>query len=75
LFTNSYLLDAKILLQFAIAVVPALVVETILSFYYPVNNVISTYFILGLGLLLVVCSVIFLKKLDSRWKGKMFRIA
>lgn len=75
LFTNSYLLDAKILLQFAIAVVPALVVETLLSFYYPVNNLISTYFIAGLGLLLVVASIIFLTKLDSRWKGKMFRIA
>lgn len=75
LFTNSYLLDAKILLQFALVVVPPLVTETLLSFYYPLNNNVSILCISGLGILLVAASVMFLNRLDSRWKGKMFRIA
>jgi len=75
LFTNSYLLDAKILLQFALLVVPPLVTETLLSFYYPINNNISILCISVLGILLIAASMMFLKKLDSRWKGKMFRIA
>lgn len=75
LFTNSYLLDAKILLQFSLAVVPVLLAETLLSFYYPVNSEFSTLYIAGLGLILVAASMVFLSKLDSRWQGRMFRIA
>ena len=75
LFTNSYLLDAKILLLFSLAVVPVLLAETLLSFYYPVNSNTSTIYIAGLGLLLAVGSIIFLNRLDDRWKGKLFRIA
>jgi hypothetical protein len=75
LFTNSYLLDAKILLQFSLVVVPVLLAETLLSFYYPVNNEFSTLYIAGLGFFIVSVSMIFLRKLDSRWKGRMFRIA
>jgi hypothetical protein len=75
LFTNSYLIDAKILLQFSLAVVPVLLAETLLSFYYPVNNEFSTLYIAGLGFFIVSASMIFLRKLDSRWKGRMFRIA
>jgi hypothetical protein len=75
LFTNSYLLDAKILLQFTLAVVPVLLVETLLSFYYQFNSEFATLYIAGLGPVLVVASIIFLRKLESRWKGKMFRLA
>lgn len=75
LFTNSYLLDAKILFQFAASVVPVLVAETLLSFYYQINNNVATLGIAVLGLLLVAASVLLLGRLDSRWKGKMFRIA
>lgn len=75
LFTNSYLLDAKILLQFSLAVVPVLLAETLLSFYYPVNSNTSTVYIAGLGLVLVATSIIFLNRLGDRWKGKLFRIA
>lgn len=75
LFTNSYLLDAKILMLFSLAVVPVLLAETLLSFYYPVNSDFSKFWITGLGLILVTASVMFLNRLDHRWKGKMFRIA
>jgi hypothetical protein len=75
LFTNSYLLDAKILLQFSLSVIPVLLAETLLSFYYPVNSKFSTLHIAGLGLILVAASMVFLNRLDSRWKGRMFRIA
>lgn len=75
LFTNSYLLDAKILMLFSLAVVPVLLAETLLSFYYPVNSIISTIYITGLGLAIIAASMIFLNRLDSRWKGRMFRIA
>ncbi len=75
LFTNSYLLDAKILIQFSLAVVPVLLAETLLSFYYPVNSVASTFYIAVLGLALAAASIIFLSRLDSRWKGRLFRIA
>ena len=75
LFTNSYLLDGKVLIQFALAVVPPLVVETLLSFYYPINNNISILYITGMGILLLATSFILLSRLDSRWKGKLFRIA
>ncbi len=74
LFTNSYLLDAKILIQFALAVVPVLIAETLLSFYYPTNNY-TILFIAGLGVLLVAASVMILNKLNGRWKGMMFRMA
>lgn len=75
LFTNSYLLDAKILAQFTLMVVPILVMETLLSFYYHFNNYIATFCITGLGLLLVAASFILLGRLNNRWMGKMFRIA
>ncbi len=75
LFTNSYLLDAKILLLFSLAVVPVLLAETLLSFYYPVNSEFSMIYIAGMGLILVAASMVFLNRLDSRWKGRMFRIA
>jgi hypothetical protein len=75
LFTNSYLLDAKILLQFSLAVVPVLLAETLLSFYYPVNSEFSTLYLAVFGLVLVAASILFMSKLDSRWKGRMFRIA
>ncbi|VVB91659.1 Uncharacterised protein [uncultured archaeon] len=75
LFPNSFLLDAKILLQFALAVVPVLLAETLLSFYYPVNSGTSTTYIAGLGVVLVAASMILLGRLESRWKGRMFRIA
>ncbi len=75
LFPNSYLLDAKILLQFSLAVVPVLLAETLLSFYYPVNSNTSAIYIAGLGVAMVAASIIFLNRLDSRWKGRMFRIA
>jgi len=75
LFTNSYLLDAKILLQFSLAVVPVLLVETLLSFYYPVNSELSTLYLAVMGIFLIAASVIFLNRLDSRWKGSIFRIA
>jgi hypothetical protein len=75
LFTNSYLLDAKILAQFALMVVPILVMETLLSFYYHFNNYIATFCIIGLGLLLVAASLILLSRLNNKWIGKMFRIA
>jgi len=75
LFTNSYLLDAKILLQFSLAVVPVLLAETLLSFYYPANSDFSTLCIAGLGFILVAASIVFLNRLESRWKGRMFRIA
>lgn len=45
LFTNSYLLDAKILLQFAVGVVPVLLAETLISFYYPTDNNASILYI------------------------------
>ena len=69
LFTNSYLLDAKILLLFSLAIVPILRAETLLSFYYPVNSDFSTLCIAGLGLILVAASMVFLNRLDYRWKG------
>lgn len=75
LFTNSYLLDAKILFQFSLAVVPVLLAETLLSFYYPANSDFSTLYIAGLGFILVAASIVFLSRLESRWKGRMFRIA
>ncbi len=75
LFTNSYLLDAKILFQFAAAVVPVLVAQTLLSFYYQINNNIATLWIAGFGILLVAASKIILGRLDTRWKSTMFRIA
>ena len=75
LFTNSYLLDAKILLQFSLVVVPILLAETLLSFYYPINNEFSTLSFACLGLILVAASIVFLNRLESRWKGRMFRIA
>ncbi len=75
LFTNSYLLDAKILLQFTLAVVPVLLAETLLSFYYPTNNNASIFYITVLGLGLVAASMIFLDMLNGQWIGKMFRIA
>ncbi len=75
LFTNSYLLDAKILMLFSMAVVPVLLAETLLSFYYPVNSNTSAIYIAGLGLAIIAVSMMFLNRLDSRWKGRMFRIA
>ncbi|MDO8724613.1 MAG: hypothetical protein Q7J35_00920 [Candidatus Methanoperedens sp.] len=75
LFTNSYLLDAKILLQFSLFVVPVLLAETLLSFYYPVSSEFSTLYLTVIGLVLVAASILFLSKLDSRWKGRMFRIS
>jgi hypothetical protein len=75
LFTNSYLLDANILLQFTLAVVPVLLAETLLSFYYQFNSEFATLYIAGMGPILVAASIVFLSKLDNRWKGKMFRIA
>jgi hypothetical protein len=75
LFTNSYLLDAKILMQFTLAVVPVLLAETLLSFYYQFNSESAMLYIAGLGPILVAASMVFLSKLDSRWKGRMFRIA
>lgn len=75
LFPNSYLLDAKILLLFSLVVVPVLLAETLLSFYYPVNSNTSTIYLAGLGLVLVAASIIFLNRLGDRWKGKLFRIA
>lgn len=75
LFPNSYLLDAKILMLFSLAVVPVLLAETLLSFYYPVNSNTSAIYIEGLGVVIVAASMLFLNRLDSRWKGKMFRIA
>ena len=75
LFTNSYLLDARILLQFSLAVVPVLVIQTLLSFYYPINSSTATFYIAGLGILLLAVSVVLLQKLDKRWIGTMFRIA
>jgi phage-related holin len=74
LFTNSYLLDGKILMQFAIAVVPVLIAETLLSFYYTTSNY-TIFYIAGLGVLLVAASMMILKGLENRWKGIMFRIA
>ncbi|MBU4075963.1 MAG: hypothetical protein KKD46_06320 [Euryarchaeota archaeon] len=71
MFTNSYLLDAKILLQFSLAVVPVLLAEKLLSLYYPVNSELSTLYITGLGLFLIAASMIILNRLDSRWKGRM----
>jgi biotin transporter BioY len=75
LFTNSYLLDAKILMQFTLAVVPVLLAETLLSFYYQFNSESAMLYIAGLGPILVAASMVFLSKLDNRWKGRMFRIA
>jgi hypothetical protein len=75
LFTNSYLLDAKILLQFFLLVVPVLLAETLLSFYYPSNSNSTAFYITCLGLILVAASMIFLSRLNNHWKGKMFRIA
>ena len=75
LFTNSYLLDAKILFLFALAVVPVMVAETILSFYYPLNPEFAAIIIVCLGFLLVAGSIILLGKLETKWKDKMFRIA
>lgn len=74
LFTNSYLLDAKILMQFALAVVPVLIAETLLSFYYTPSNY-SIVYIAGLGVLLLAASMMILNGLNNRWKGMMFRIA
>ncbi len=75
LFTNNYLLDAKILFQFAAAVVPVLVAQTLLSFYYQINDSIATLCIAGLGILLLTASKIILGRLDTRWKSTMFKIA
>lgn len=75
LFTNSYLLDARILLQFALAVVPVLVTQTVLSFYYPINSNTAIYYIAGQGILLVAGSMLLLQRLDRRWINTMFRIA
>lgn len=75
LFTNSYLLDAKILFQFAATVVPVLVAQTLLSFYYQINDSIATLCIAGLGILLLAASKIILGRLDTRWKSTMFKIA
>ena len=75
LFTNNYLLDAKILFQFAATVVPVLVAQTLLSFYYQINDSIATLCIAGLGILLLAASKIILGRLDTRWKSTMFRIA
>ena len=60
---------------FSLAVVPVLLAETLLSFYYPVNSNTSVIYITILGLVIVAASMIFLNRLDSRWKGRMFRIA
>ena len=65
----------KILFQFALMMVPILVMETLLSFNYHFNYYLATICITGLGLLLVVASVILLGRLNNRWMGKMFRIA
>jgi len=75
LFTNSYLLDAKILFQFAAIVVPVLVAQTLLSFYYQINDSIATLCIAGLGILLLATPKIILGRLDTRWKSTMFKIA
>ncbi len=75
LFTNSYLLDARILFEFSLAVVPVLVIQTLLSFYYQINSSVAAYYIAGLGILLIAASVMLLGRLDKRWKGTMFRIA
>jgi hypothetical protein len=75
LFPNSYLLDAKILMLFSLAVVPVLLAETLLSFYYPVNSELSTIYLSGLGIIIISASIIFLNRLGDRWKGKLFRIA
>lgn len=75
LFTNSYLPDAKILFQFAAAVVPVMIAQTLLSFYYQINDSIATICIAGLGILLLAASKIILGRLDTRWKSTMFRIA
>jgi hypothetical protein len=75
LFTNNYLPDAKILFQFAAAAVLVLVAQTLLSFYYQINDSIATLCIAGLGILLLAASKIILGRLDTRWKSTMFRIA
>jgi hypothetical protein len=62
-------------MQFTLAVVPVLLAETLLSFYYQFNSESAMLYIAGLGPILVAASMVFLSKLDSRWKGRMFRIA
>ncbi|MDF1532355.1 MAG: hypothetical protein P1P72_08590 [ANME-2 cluster archaeon] len=75
LFTNSYLLDARILVQFSLAVVPILVIQTLLSFYYPIDSTVAAFCITGLGILLLAGSMRLLHQLDKRWINMMFRIA
>jgi ABC-type uncharacterized transport system ATPase subunit len=68
-------LAAIIRSRFAAAVVPVLVAQTLLSFYYQINDSIATLCIAGLGILLLAASKIILGRLDTRWKSTMFRIA
>ncbi|MCX9083356.1 MAG: hypothetical protein OIN87_00995 [Candidatus Methanoperedens sp.] len=75
LFTKSYLLDPVILLQFSLAVIPILMVEILLSFYYPINSGFATIYVALMGIVLVGASMVLLGKLDGRWKGKVFRIS
>lgn len=75
LFTNSYLLDGRVLAQFAGLVVPVLVVETLLSFYYSIAPGKATIGILGIGLALILAAVILLRGLDGRWENVRFEVA
>ena len=77
-FNHSYFLASSLVLvlfQFAAAVVPVLVAQTLLSFYYQINDSIATLCIAGLSILPVTASKIMPARLDTRWKSTMFRIA
>ncbi|HIH44556.1 MAG TPA: hypothetical protein HA257_05630 [Candidatus Methanoperedenaceae archaeon] len=75
LFTNSYLLDAKILIQFALAVVPVLAAQTLLTFYFRSDSTAAMWLITILGALLLAASAVLLNRLGSHWDGRLFRIA
>ncbi|HIH86493.1 MAG TPA: ATP-binding cassette domain-containing protein [Methanosarcinales archaeon] len=58
----------------AAVVVPVLVAQTLLSFYYQINDSIATLCIAGPGIILVAASKIIIGQLDTWWKSTMFRI-
>lgn len=70
--TNSYLFDPKILGKFSAVVIPPLIVLTILSLYYPNNQLMSGILMLVISGILALATLLAYGRIERRWKGESF---
>jgi len=75
LWMNTMLFDAKVLARFAGAIVPPLVIATILSLTLKDDTLVSAVFLVCESLLLVAVSFYLFKSASRRWRGEHFSFA